>query len=111
MDSSIAAPIIATLLGGFFLLYNSRRNARRNAGQQLIAEFAKIETAFNGISNVHEIDPILRQAFPQLETKVNIFKKHLFWPWEKKGFKKVWIAYYNAYGDERYLRGNNNKDP
>lgn len=95
--------IVATLLAGWFGIYLPRRNARREAGQQLIAEFAAVEASFNKIamSNFHAIDPTLREAYPRLEEKIIIFKRHLFSPWEKRAFKKAWVAYYNDYGDER----------
>ena len=96
--------IIAALLVGLFGIYLPRRNARREAGQQLIAEFAVVESSFNKIatSNPHAIDPTLREAFQRLEEKINIFKRHLFWPWGKRGFNRAWVAYYNDHGDERY---------
>ena len=94
--------ILAALIGGLIAIYIPRRNARRDAGHQLIAEFAALEADFNRIaySDTRAIDPILREAFPRLETQINIFKRHLYW-WEKRSFTKAWIAYYNAYGDNR----------
>lgn len=95
--------VVAALLGGLFGLYLPRKNARREAGQQLIAEFAKVEVSFNKIAmtNFRAIDPVLREAFPLLEEKISIFRKHLFWPWEKSSFKKAWVAYYNDNNDDR----------
>jgi hypothetical protein len=106
MDSAVIGGllgIIAVLFGGLFGIYLPRRNARRDAGQRLIAEFAAVSASFDKIatSNIHAIDPVLREAYPRLEEKINIFKRHLFWRWEKRGFRKTWIAYYNDRGDER----------
>jgi len=97
MDSSIVGgllAIIASILAGFFGVFLPRRNARRNAGEQLITEFAEVETDFNRIasSDIHAIDPLLKEAFPRLEVKINIFKRHLFWPWKKRGFRAMIAA-------------------
>ena len=95
--------IIATLLAGWFAIYIPRRNARREAGRQLIAEFAIVETSFNKIAKTNPlaIEPVLREAYRGLEEKITIFKRHLFYPWEKRGFNKAWINYYNHNGDAR----------
>jgi hypothetical protein len=106
MESSIVAAllgIVVTLLSGLFGIYLPRRNARRKAGQQLIAEFSAVNASYEKIAkdNPHLIDTTLRQGYPRLQEKVEVFRKHLFFPWEKKGFLKAWIAYYNDSGDER----------
>ena len=106
MESAIIGgllSIVAALFGGLFSIYSPRRNARREAGRQLIAEFAAVEASFNriAIADCHAIDPTLREAFSRLEEKINIFKSHMFWPWQKVGFRKAWVEYYNNHGDER----------
>ncbi len=105
MDSIIIGglfTILAALLAGLIGIYISRNNARREAGKQLIAAFAAVEASFNQIAktNSHAITPVLREAYSGLEEKVIIFKSHLSF-WEKRGFNKAWINYYNHSGDER----------
>lgn len=106
MDSTVIGGllgIVAALIGGWFSIYLPRRNARREAGQQLITEFAAVSASFDeiAISDIHAIDPLLRKAFPRLEEKKIILEKHLFWPWERRRFNKAWITYYNDHGDTR----------
>lgn len=98
MDTSYipapAATLLAALIGGWFLLYVHRKNARRTAAAKY--RTALLE-AFAGLYPIPtnwppNIDSHLRQIFPQLQRAVAEFRPYVSWR-TRRSFDAAWFVY------------------
>jgi hypothetical protein len=93
--------IVAVLIATLFVIRNSRVDAKRDIGKQLVETFTSLSYSFDKIAltNIGCINPLLRREYPELMKKVEIYKRYLSF-WKKRGFENAWINYYNSEGNK-----------
>jgi hypothetical protein len=99
---SIAISALVGLFGSLVVIRVHRMNAFRGASQKFVETISMAlkdiyPVPANWPTNIHRF---FEEKFPEIQAAVAAFETHLRGR-KRTNFKKAWVNYYNAYGDER----------